>query len=213
LGQLKSPLLFVPTEKKQRTALYVDGFNLYYGCLKDTPYKWFDFVCAARQVLDASNEITLVKYFTARVKPTADNPDVHKRQQIYLKALEATFPQLEIIEGRFLVLPGKKPSEKGSDVNLAIHLVNDAWLDRFDVGAVMSNDADLAGAIHMVKAQHKKHVGLIPPITNADRRLSNDLRVAASFVRSIRKSTLAECQLPNPVVRGTVELHKPPHWK
>ena len=24
------------------TNVYVDGFNLYYGCLKSTPYKWLD---------------------------------------------------------------------------------------------------------------------------------------------------------------------------
>lgn len=25
-----------------RTRLYVDGYNLYYGCLKNTPHKWLD---------------------------------------------------------------------------------------------------------------------------------------------------------------------------
>ena len=25
-----------------RTCVYVDGFNLYYGALKRTPYKWLD---------------------------------------------------------------------------------------------------------------------------------------------------------------------------
>ena len=25
-----------------RTQVYVDGFNLYYGALKDTPFKWLD---------------------------------------------------------------------------------------------------------------------------------------------------------------------------
>ncbi len=25
-----------------RTAVYVDGFNLYYGCLKGTPHKWLN---------------------------------------------------------------------------------------------------------------------------------------------------------------------------
>ena len=31
------------------TNVYIDGFNLYYGCLKRSPYKWLDFVpaCAA----------------------------------------------------------------------------------------------------------------------------------------------------------------------
>ena len=25
-----------------RTRVYIDGFNLYYGCLKGTPAKWLD---------------------------------------------------------------------------------------------------------------------------------------------------------------------------
>ena len=25
-----------------KTNIYIDGFNLYYGCVKDTPYKWLD---------------------------------------------------------------------------------------------------------------------------------------------------------------------------
>jgi len=25
-----------------RTRIHVDGYNLYYGCLKSTPYKWLD---------------------------------------------------------------------------------------------------------------------------------------------------------------------------
>lgn len=26
-----------------RTYVYIDGFNFYYGAVKDTPYKWLDF--------------------------------------------------------------------------------------------------------------------------------------------------------------------------
>ncbi|HHT9772358.1 TPA: NYN domain-containing protein, partial [Legionella pneumophila] len=26
----------------KRTTIYIDGFNLYYGCLKRTSYKWLD---------------------------------------------------------------------------------------------------------------------------------------------------------------------------
>ena len=37
-----------------------------------------------------------------------------------------------------------KTEEKGSDVNLAVHLLNDAWLDRYECAVVVSNDSDLA---------------------------------------------------------------------
>ncbi len=31
-----------------RTNVYVDAFNLYYGCLKGTPYRWLDLVSRVR---------------------------------------------------------------------------------------------------------------------------------------------------------------------
>ena len=31
-----------PEARPVRTNIYIDGFNLYYGCLKNTPHKWLD---------------------------------------------------------------------------------------------------------------------------------------------------------------------------
>ncbi len=55
--------------KKPRTAVYVDGFDLYYGCLRNTPYRWLD-IDKLLQIILPKNDITLIKYFTARVKPS-----------------------------------------------------------------------------------------------------------------------------------------------
>ena len=80
-------------------------------------------------------------YFTAHVKSLPNSPDAPARQQIYLRALR-TLRNLEIIYGHFLshhvrmplANPGLgqpktveviKTEEKGSDVNLAIHLLHD----------------------------------------------------------------------------------------
>ena len=83
-----------------RTQVYVDGFNLYYGALKDTPFKWVDPVKLAYQLLPASYSVSKLKYFTARVSgiPDAGAP---ARQQAYLSAL-ATLPEVEVIWGSFL---------------------------------------------------------------------------------------------------------------
>ena len=35
----------------KRTAVYVDGYNLYYGLLKGTPYKWLDPVRLVAELL------------------------------------------------------------------------------------------------------------------------------------------------------------------
>jgi hypothetical protein len=37
--------------------------------------------------------------------------------------------------------------EKGSDVNLAVHILNDAWKDLYDAAVVISNDTDLTAPI------------------------------------------------------------------
>lgn len=47
-----------------KTIVYVDGFNLYYGCLKGTAHKWLDLAQLCRHVLPR-NEVTRIKYFRA----------------------------------------------------------------------------------------------------------------------------------------------------
>jgi uncharacterized LabA/DUF88 family protein len=207
--------------KTPRTAVYVDGFNLYYGCVKNTPYQWLDIDKLLKLVLP-KNEITLIKYFTARVKPTAYDPDAPARQSVYLKALQAHIPHLDVIEGRFLrvkttvetspgkFVKGEKSEEKGSDVNIAVHLLNDAWLDLYDVGVLVSNDTDLAQAMTLVKRDCGKTVGLVSPVCKKDRRVSEHLRRLADFQKSIRKSALPRAQLPSPIP-GT-GLHRPKKW-
>jgi hypothetical protein len=83
-----------------RTHVYVDSFNLYYGAIKGTPYKWLNLVEPAKQVLPTSDLIERVKYFIARVSGAVD-PDAPRRQHAYLSALK-TPPEVEIFYGRFL---------------------------------------------------------------------------------------------------------------
>jgi len=62
-----------------RTIVYIDGFNFYYGAVKDGPYRWLDFskMC---QLLLPRNEIVRIKYFTARVSSRVDDPGQSTRQ-------------------------------------------------------------------------------------------------------------------------------------
>lgn len=102
-----------------------------------------------------------------------------------------------------------KTEEKGSDVNLAVQLLNDAWLDVFDCAVVVSNDSDLAEAMRLVKVHHpQKPIGLITP---GERKTSKQLKVHADFVRSIRPGAIKSSQLPDPIP-GT-NIHKPAAWK
>ena len=97
--------------------------------------------------------------------------------------------------------------EKGSDVNLAVHLLNDAWMDRFDVVAVVSNDTDLVEPIRMVSEERGKTVIAVCPTRWPT---APKLRSAATAVRHIRKSMLRDSQLPNRIP-GT-SIMRPEGW-
>ncbi len=210
--------------KKQKTIVYIDGFNLYYGCLKHSPYKWLDLRQLFTKLLDPSHEIIAIKYFTAHISGREGNHHSMIRQKIYLKALEAFIPEVKIYYGHYLthsiqakvVTPPPefmkvyKTEEKGSDVNLALHILNDAWLEAYDCAVLVSNDSDLAESLRMVKAQHQRKIGLIFPNTDAKRYPSHQLAQHADFIKRIRCGVLAKAQLPLKIP-GT-EIVKPAAW-
>jgi hypothetical protein len=207
-----------------RVYVYVDGFNLYYRALKGTPHKWLDLPKLAARLLRPGDTVELVRYFTARVKARAGDPDAPRRQQIYLSAL-GTLPNVEFHFGSFLSKTKRRPlvsvptrfveimdtEEKGSDVNLAVHLVNDAWENRFDVALVLSQDTDLIEPLRIVSQGRKKIVGLI---WLDSRRADGGMARAASFVRHVTAADLAASQLPNPIGRGGGKppIIKPSTW-
>ena len=142
--------------------VYIDGFNLYYGALKGTPYKWLDLYTVCRRLLP-DREINRIRYFTARIVPLEHNKQAPRRQDTYLRALE-TIPNLSIHLGRFSSHPVRYPryplvyrvpneppetvpilrtGEKRSDVNLATLLLIDCVDDDFDEAVIISNDSDL----------------------------------------------------------------------
>jgi hypothetical protein len=83
-----------------KTNVYVDGFNLYYGAVKGTPYRWLDLRALSQRILP-ENAIHRVRYFTALVDPRPDDPRQRQRQETYIRALR-TVPGLEVHYGTFL---------------------------------------------------------------------------------------------------------------
>jgi hypothetical protein len=59
---------------------------LYYGCLRDTPYRWLDLHALSRALLPR-DEIHRIRYFTALVSARPGDPQQAQRQQVYLRAL------------------------------------------------------------------------------------------------------------------------------
>ncbi len=208
----------------ERTLVYIDGFNLYYGSLRKTPYKWLNIKALLSKLLSKEQSVVEIKYFTARISARADDDHSPERQKLYLLALSKCIPELKIYYGHYLThkmmakvcnpppkyLQVFKTEEKGSDVNLALHLLNDAWLDKYDCAVLVSNDSDLAEAMRFAKDDHNKKIGLIVPGDDKYRRVSHELSKYATFTHRISKKVLSESQLPDQIP-GT-KLFKPKEW-
>jgi len=218
------------TDSVSRLIVYVDGFNFYYGAVKQTPYKWLNFNKLFK-ILFPKDDLVLVRYFTARVKNNPLNPGQRGRQGAYLRALR-TLPDFEIHEGFFLSHPVNMPvappgtgfarvlkfEEKGSDVNLATYLMLDAIEDRFDVAAVVSHDSDLALPIQIVNERLGKPVGVVGYDPRFQRkygkrpRTSERLRQVAAFYKTLRESAFRRAQFPDVVQSQDGPIHKPSGW-
>jgi len=258
-----------------RTNVYVDGFNLYFGCLKGTPYRWVNVHKLSSLLLHSQNQINKIMYFTAEVSARPGDLQQPVRQQMYYRALK-TIPNLEIIRGQFQTRKVKMPlvnndfdpsersnnhifcfrshndgtgdpeniqqhiyrsakdlhnyhkrpvfeplpkdktqsvyvwrtDEKGSDVNLATHLLYDACRDDFDAAVVVSNDSDLTEAIRL-SVSLGKTVGVLNP---QQKPVSTRLRAVASFSKPIRSGVLLASQFPDTMRDSVGEFTKPSTW-
>jgi len=92
---------------------------------------------------------------------------------------------------------------------LAVHMVNDAWHDLYDCAVVVSNDADLAEALKIVKCERRKEIILLTPPRYKHKRVK-ELKAAASFCQSIKEADLIASQLPNPI--PNTQFYKPTTW-
>ena len=204
----------------QRILMYVDGFNLYYG-LKSKGwrrYYWLNLYRLAENLLKPGQQLTLVRYFTARVFLRADDPEQHERQKVYLEALE-TLPDLHIHYGYFLPKRWTCPQcgalretyeEKMTDVNIAVELLGDAQDDAFDTAIVISGDSDLAGPVEAIRRryQDKRMIAAFPP-----NRISLRLRQAATASFVIGRDAFRDSLLPEQMVKPDGHtLVKPPQW-
>ncbi len=222
-GSRKAPCFFIEVLLMKRTIVYIDGFNFYYRCLKDTSCKWINLEKFVQALLPPDRfDIIAIKYFTAPVKPRPNDPNAPKRQNIYWRALTAFCPKVQIIKGHFLSHTAKRPlappekgwanviltEEKGTDVNLSVHLLNDAWLDAYDCAAVISNDSDLAEGMRLAKNRGKL-IGWLATV-DGKHHPSQELSKIAEFRKTIRKKLLASSQLPE-TIPGT-EIRKPESW-
>lgn len=206
-----------------RLNVYVDAFNLYYGCLRKTPYKWLDLL-ALCQKLFPRDEIHRIRYFTALVTSRPDDPQKPQRQQVYIRAIQ-TLPCVTVHLGHYrsgvtrmpLATPPRigpktvevmKTEEKGSDVNLATYLLLDAFKRDFEVAAVISNDSDLKEPVALVRSELGLPVGVVNPHLPKFRSYA----LQGTFFKQIREAAVRDSQFPPTMTDATGEIRKPADW-
>ena len=216
-----------------RIIVYIDGFNLYYRALKATRHKWLNISALMAAVLPPGGQVVVINYYTARISGRTD-PAAPARQHAYLRAL-SSLPEVRIHYGKFLahkkwaglaqppdfrpsfVLPAGaapqvayvwKTEEKGSDVNLGVHLVRDAFTGAFDEAAVLTNDTDLIEPLRIVTQEAGKAVTLLTPVPQPSVglvRASTRLRHIAPYI--------GPCMFPNPVTLPNGQtVSRPAGW-
>lgn len=162
------------TPKALKTSIYIDGYNLYYGRLRGTQYKWLDVVALFSQItrsIEPHSQIISVKFFTAPALPkfSRHGKESMRAQNDYHRALEAKYPDKfeKVLGSHVYEKDGTKMPvyvegnlfdkdntvrvwrlvEKKTDVNLALSMYRDASKRALDQVVLISNDTDTEPAI------------------------------------------------------------------
>jgi len=183
-----------------RTACFVDGYNVYYGLVHGTAFKWLDLTSLIEKVLrvqSPQNSLAKVYYFTSPVLPLLASKGTasHEAQHTYIRALKSK--GVEVVQGKHRLDKGKAPEfvtgadpsrqrmvdiwsleEKQTDVNLALSLYRFALKqralpepERVSQLVVFSNDSDFEPALAAVREDFPEvSIGVIAPIREGMKR-------------------------------------------
>jgi hypothetical protein len=228
-------ILYQPSERSReserqlpiRTNVYVDGFNLYYGALRSSPYRWLNLLKLSEGLLRTDNVINRIRYFTARVTPRKDDLTVTERQAAFLRAI-STIPNLSVHFGLFLTNEAMMPradgsgtvkvlktEEKGSDVNLASFLLLDACDRDFETALVVSNDSDLVVPLQEARRRYGVKIGISCPVLTPRRWPNRELVEASDFnvhLTSKRRRLLRDSQFPDELSDESGVFRKSEGW-
>jgi hypothetical protein len=197
---------------------YVDSFNLYFGLRSRgwLRFLWLDASALVHCLSKPIQKVSGVKYFTARLSVTSRG---QRAQTALLDAYcelgccSLHFGQYQLTSRRCTRcgFEAAVPSEKMTDVNIAVELLADAVRDAYDTALLISADSDLIPAILKVKElfPRKRVIVAFPP-----GRFSQRLSQVADGYLVIGRAKLAASQLPDRIEKpdGFV-LERPDEWR
>jgi uncharacterized LabA/DUF88 family protein len=201
---------------KERVIAYIDGFNLYFGLLEANLeyYKWLDLHGLISNIMKHNQELVGIKYFTSRVN---NNPNKLQKQNTYLEALETT--GIDLFYGRYQLSEidchrcghvWADYNEKMTDVQIATHMMMDAYKDNYDTAMLISGDSDLVPPIRAIHEEFsKKRVFvLFPP-----KRHNQSVALSAKGSMTIGKKKIKDNQFPEEVEKNDgYVLKRPNEW-
>lgn len=142
--------------KKGRTAIFIDGSNLYHG-LKVLGVKINDFNKFINLLADGK-EIKRIFYYTARMDKSFDEQRFQKHQN-FLRRL-SLIPKFKVVFCTFKKIIEKdgkiKYEVKGDDVQLANDMLVGAYEDLYDNAILVSGDEDFKPVVRTVRRLGKK---------------------------------------------------------
>ena len=209
----------------KRSVIYVDGFNFYYGLLRSPQFsgcKWLDLGRLFSRIRQA-DDIQRIKYFTGYWPDSSG-----KRHAVYTKALSVD-PKIQVVLGNFKAktLKCRVPEcsfagnrtyrsheEKQTDVNIALHMLDDAYQGVCDIMVLVTADSDLVPAIDLVKSRvPRMEVVVYIPGPHSRYQTAVELRSSADRTRLLPGNLLRHCLLPDRVVLpGGSFVERPKTW-
>lgn len=216
----------------EKTRVYIDGYNLYYGLLKGTPWKWLDLSSFVRELVGDGHDIVAVRYFTAPIKTYPYDAAAIERQNVYLQAL-STLPDVNVTLGFYAknsaLMPVREESckvcptptagmlrvvkleEKRSDVNMAVAALLDAAKTDTECFVIVTGDSDQVGTIEALRYEYHKKV----LVFNPHQSVSEHLKRMASYYKNIPRDLPGRHQLPDTLSIGTKGylIHRPAAWR
>ena len=173
----------------ERIMIFIDGSNLYHSLKNHFNRADLDMGKFTAKLLN-KRPLVRIYYYNAMVGQKQE-PELFKQQQAFFNGVNAT-PYTEVRLGRLVYSsgwPNVPPTEKGTDVQLAVDLVTHAYRDNYDIAILVAGDNDFTGAVQAAK-DSGKHVEIA---LFGNPGTSQQLRDVADKIIQVDGKTLKDC--------------------
>lgn len=228
------------TGQPLKTAVYVDGYNLYYGRLRGTPFKWLDLVTFFDNLLrqrDQNEALVRVNLYTAWAAATfaTHGKTSEQAQQSYHRAISTKHADRFAItygshswdkSGTLLPTfePGQpydrenrvrvwKIEEKQTDVNLALGIYRDACRALYERIILVTNDSDAEPVLAALREDFPEiMIGVLMPLRPPEPGEKNTRRSSKSLSKLAHWTIehITDEQLASAQLPARIPTHKKP---